>query len=144
MRLAEDYNTYVILLLIRSPRGVFPPFFYVTYHTMLLNTKLIVVHTLHFTLHTLSLFYLAKHRDLTKPLLACHSSKDLKCVIRRPSSVVVVRRPSSVVVVVVRRCLYLLSSHISTLVYRISTFYCTYVSFYNIMLSRKNSTSTFK
>ncbi len=72
-------------------------------------------------------------------------------------------RPSSVVVVVVvRRHLYLLSSHVSTLVHCISTFYCTYISFtilcyhvntvqvlfndyYELVftLSRKYSTSTF-
>ena len=38
--------------------------------------------------------------------------KDLKCVICRPSFV---------------RHLYLLSSHVSTLVHHISTFYCTYI-----------------
>ncbi len=61
-----------------------------------------------------------------------YRKKDLKCVICRPSSVV--HRPSSVI-----RRLYLLSSHVSTLVHCISnlfyaaficTFYCTYIIFY--------------
>ena len=63
---------------------------------------------------------------MTWRLFLFHNSKDLKCVVRRPSSIVL--RPSSVCPSSVVHHLHLLSSHVSTLVHRISTFYCTYDS----------------
>ena len=47
----------------------------------------------------------------------CAQNSDLKSVSSLVVVIVVVRRP------------YLLSSHVSTLAHRISTFYCTYISF---------------
>ncbi len=49
------------------------------------------------------------------PKTKSYRKKDLKCVLCRPSSIV--HRPPSIV-----RHLYLLSSHVSTLVHRISNF----------------------
>ncbi len=59
---------------------------------------------------------------MNKTLRRVYTPEKFKVCHRRPSS-------SSVVVIVVHH-LYLLSSHVSTLVHCISTFYSTYISFY--------------